>query len=75
MTTTLRIVRETTTTDLAVGDTVVQSGMRHEVVALTDTDHPAVFGTGTEWAIRLQNTTTGRRVDLTAAASHRWTRA
>jgi hypothetical protein len=75
MTTTLRTVREITTPDLTVGDTITQSGVRRQVIALEDTGRPAVFGTGTEWAIRLQDETTGRRIDLAAATSQRWTRA
>lgn len=72
-TTAIRSVREITTGELAVGDTVDMRGIRRTVRSLVDTGRPAVFGTGTEWAVDLEDEQ-GRRTQIAAATSQRWAR-
>ena len=66
----MKLVTAATTTDLKVGTVVAFGGLDQTVTALLNTERPAVFGTGTEWAVTLTGPLGAR--DMAAASSHKW---
>ena len=64
----MKLVTTATTADLTIGTQVEFAGRVRTVTALSDTGRPAVFGTGTEWAVTLDAT------EMAAASSTKWNR-
>lgn len=65
----MQITERISTQDLRVGDKVDTAGIVRTVTALVDLARPAVFGTGTEWHVSLDD-----REPMAAASSHKWNR-
>lgn len=63
----MQTIQRVHTTDLHVGDKVDTYGIVRTVTALLDTARPAVFGSGTEWHITLDD-----RAPTAAASTTTW---
>ena len=69
----MKAVREVTTAELQVGDTVDWDGERREVRECRDTGRPAAFGSGTAYDVTLLRQD-GTTMPMQAAAFQRWLR-